>query len=153
MKYNIIFRLDKCKYFYYDKEDDEDVEDRYVLGYFNSPEKLADAIQTCKQYGVAEEELQVQKFALKYTERQKFLYILSYEYAIMNSKNEYIDYSYVFPPQINRQFCNQLKIKLMQEDRYKKTDNKIFDSMPPDGFWIEKVQINKLYSVIPRASG
>ena len=63
-------------------------------------------------------------------------------------KSSYIDYDYVFTPQRNRKCCLELKADLQQDRKYQCSKEKIFDKETPDGFWIEKLQINKLYNVI-----
>ena len=149
MKKNLIFRLDKYIYFYHDNEDDENVEERYVLGYFTSKENLQKAIKICEQNEINKKELKVHEFLLSYTRRRKYIYELSYEYTILNEKHQYIDYSYIFPPQISKDLCIQEMKLLLKEEKYKPTNNKIFDSATSNGFWIEKLQLNKLYNVIP----
>lgn len=42
------------------------------------------------------------EFLLSYTRRRKYIYELSYEYTVLNEKHQYIDYSYIFPPQISK---------------------------------------------------
>ena len=68
-----IFRLDKVKFYYYDSVDNENVEDLYVLGYFDSQEELDKALLVCKQYGVDKGELSVQEFFVELANNQKFI--------------------------------------------------------------------------------
>ena len=90
-----IFRLEKIKFYYYDKAEKENVEDLYVLGYFSSREELDKAMLICKQYGIDGGELSVQEFLVELAENQKFIYELSYEYSVLNADGQYVDYSYV----------------------------------------------------------
>lgn len=143
-----IFRLDKVKFYYYDSVDKENVEDSCVLGYFSSQEELDKALLVCKQYGVDKGELFVQEFFVELANNQKFIYELSYEYSVLNSDKQYVDYSYVFPPQRSREKCLDLKFELQKIGKYRLSQNKIVDKMTDEGFWIEKLKLNKLYSVV-----
>lgn len=143
-----IFRLDKVKFYYYDSVDNENVEDLYVLGYFDSQEELDKALLVCKQYGVDKGELSVQEFFVELANNQKFIYELSYEYSVLNSDKQYVDYSYVFPPQRSREKCLGLKFELQKLKKYRPSQNKIVDKKTDQGFWIEKWELNKLYSVV-----
>ncbi len=148
MKKYTIYRLEKFKFHYYDEKDDENVEDRFVLGYFCPYEELVKAIEVCKKYDIKEDELAVHEFPLELSKNQKYIYELSYGYSILDSNSRYIDYDYVFTPQRNRKCCLELKADLQQDRKYQCSKEKIFDKETPDGFWIEKLQINKLYNVI-----
>ena len=47
-----IYRLDKVNFYYYDYKDNENVEDRYVLGYFSSVEEIEKASFICEENGI-----------------------------------------------------------------------------------------------------
>ncbi len=143
-----IFRLDKVKFYYYDSVDKENVEELCVLGYFDSQEELDKALLVCKQYGIDKGELSVQEFFVELANNQKFIYELSYEYSVLNSDKQYVDYSYVFPPQRSREKCLELQIELQKLKKYRPSQNKIVDKMTDEGFWVEKLKLNKLYSVV-----
>ena len=149
MKSLIIYRLDKYKFYAHDIEDGEDDEERFVLGYFNSRNKLEEAIETCINHGIKRNELDVNEFELICLARRKFIYELSFGYTLQKSDGGYIDYAYVFPPQLSKKDCLKLKFELKKEPKYQGGENKVFD-FPPDGFWIEKIQLNKLYNVTPK---
>lgn len=143
-----IFRLEKIKFYYYDKAEKENVEDLYVLGYFSSREELDKAMLICKQYGIDGGELSVQEFLVELAENQKFIYELSYEYSVLNADGQYVDYSYVFPPQRSRGRCLRLKTELQKQKKYRPESRKIVDITTDDGFWTEKCCLNKLYNVV-----
>lgn len=144
----IIYRLEKYKFHFHDTEDNEDVEERRVLGYFNSKAELVHAIEISKQNDILESEILVKEFLLDLSIRQKYIYELSYSYSILTPDNEYVDYDYTFDPQKDRKKCRQLKETLAFQEKYKFNDKKIFDPKTCDGFWIEKYKLNKLYGVI-----
>lgn len=142
-----VYRLQKYKFYYYDSTDNENVEEGVILGYFDSNTELLKAIKICNKYGISEEELKVDEFSVNISSNQKYLYILSYSYSLL-IEGKYIDYDYVFEPKTSQKKCSDLKNKLLLEQKYQYNENKIYDSEMPDGFWVEKCKINKLYSVI-----
>ncbi len=146
-----IYCLQKYRFFYYDEADDENVEIRYLLGYFNSPEKVKDAIEVCKANGISDDELRVETFELSLSKRQRYLYILTYAYSILNAKEEYTDYDYVFEPKTNRKQCLELKGQLEKQPKYRHTNEKIYDPDTMNGFYIARYELNQLYSVIDRS--
>lgn len=143
-----IYRLEKFHFYYYDYEDGEDVEDCCVLGYFSSKKEVEKAIAVCERNGISQNDLRTIRFEFCYTNRQEYVYELSYGYSILNQKNRYIDYSYVFPPQNTDDDCKRMKNELIKTEKFKPMPNKIFDDEMPDGFWVEKLKLNKLYGVI-----
>lgn len=145
-----IYCLQKYKFFYYDEKDDENVETCYLLGYFDSLQNVESAITVCKENGLSDDELKVEYFTLSLLKRQKYLYILSYGYSILNEKGEYIDYEYVFEPKTNRKKCVELKKQLEEQPKYCHTKERIYDSETKKGFYIARFEINKLYSVIDK---
>ena len=147
-----IYCLQKYRFFNYDEKDDENVEIWYLLGYFNSLEKVKDAIEVCKANGISDDELRVETFELSLSKRQKYLYILTYAYSILNAKEEYTDYDYVFEPKTNRKQCLELKAQLEKQPKYRHTYEKIYDSETINGFYIARYELNQLYSVIDRSS-
>ena len=145
----IIYRLDKYKFYAHDIEDGEDDEERFVLGYFNSRNKLEEAIETCISHGIKRNELDIHKFGLICSQRRKFIYELSFGYTLLMPEGRFTDYAYVFPPQLSKQDCVKLKLELKKESKYQGGENKVFD-FSPDGFWIERFKLNELYNVIPK---
>ena len=148
MKNSYIYRLDKVIFYRYDYKDSENVENCFCLGYFDSVEELEKAVLICEQNGISSADLQAMRFDFCYNEKQKFAYELTYGYSVLNRKKQYVDYSYIFAPQNSLKNCKKLKNDLLKTEKYKPSPNKIFDDEMPDGFWIEKFIINKLYSVI-----
>lgn len=149
MKTLKIYRIDKFKFYGYDIENREDDEERFVLGYFNLRNELEEAIKVCINYGINRDEIDIKEFELSCTKQRKFIYELSFGYTLLKPNGGFIDYSYVFPPQLSKQDCLKLKSDLKKDSKYQGGANKIFD-FPPDGFWIEKMQLNKLYNVESR---
>lgn len=145
-----IYCLQKYQFFYYDEKDDENVETCYLLGYFNSLQSVENAIGVCKENGISDDELKVERFNLSLSKRQKYLYILSYAYSVIDEKGEYTDYEYVFEPKTNRKKCLELKKQLEEQPKYCHTEERIYDPETMRGFYIARFEINELYSVIDR---
>ena len=72
----------------------------------------------------------------------------AYEYSVLNADGQYVDYSYVFPPQRSRGRCLRLKTELQKQKKYRPESRKIVDIMTDDGFWTEKYCLNELYNVV-----
>ena len=145
---NTVYCLEKYHFFYYDKEDDENVESRYLLGYFNCQSSLENALKVCKLNGIQDDELKIEQFNLSLSKKQKYLYILTYSYSTRNEKGEYTDYEYIFEPKTNRKKCLELKEELCKQSKYSHTKKKIYDSETANGYYISRYEINKLYSVV-----
>ena len=90
-----IYLLELVEFYYYDTKDDENVEDRWIIGYFLTLSKLVEAISKCFDLKKETERIVVTSFDIKLNYNQKFVYVLSYEYSYLLNNN-YIDYSYVF---------------------------------------------------------
>ena len=143
-----IYRLDKVKFYRFDWKDKEEVEDRFKLGYFSSLEELDKAVAICVENDIPFKNLEAMRFDFDYKKNQKYIYELGYEYSILNRKKQYVDYDYLFAPQNSLAACKKLKKEVLKIDKYKPAPEKIFDDEAPDGFYIEKLKLNKLYSVI-----
>lgn len=150
MMISILYKLIIYDFSYYDPYDDEYVEDVSIVGYFTSREKLQDAIEICKKNGVKDNNLLIKAYDIKLSSHQKYIYELSYGYAIYNAENDtYTDYYYnMLMPQKNKKLCLELKKTLLQEEKFAMADYKIYDC-EPDGFFIEKYILNKLYHQWP----
>lgn len=142
-----VYRLEKYKFYYHYLEDNEDVEERCVLGFFNSQFELKKAMLICENNGLNKTELAVNEFNMNIKKSQKYIYALSYSYSVINKDNNYIDYEYNFEPQKNRERCIALKEELKKNTKFQHNENKIYDVETLDGFWIERFAINKLYAV------
>lgn len=145
-----IYRLEKVKFYRFDRKDQEAVEDRYLIGYFSSPEELEKAVAICEENGIPAKNLEAMRFDFTYIGKGKTVYELSYGYSILNRKKQYVDYYYSFAPQNSVSACKKLKKEILKIDKFKPSPEKIFDDDMPDGFWIEKLSINKLYGVISK---
>ena len=66
-----VYRLEKYKFYYHDLEDNEDVEERCVLGFFNSQFELKKATLRCENNGVNKTELTVNEFNMNIKKSQK----------------------------------------------------------------------------------
>ncbi len=143
-----IYRLEKFHFYYHDYDDGEDVEDCYVLGYFSSKKEIEKAVSVCEQNGISRNELRTIRLEFCYINKQKYVYELSYGCSVLNQRKQYVDYSYVFPPQNSVEDCKRMKSELIKTEKFKPVPDKIFDDEATDGFWIEKLKLNKLYGVI-----
>jgi len=71
----ILYQLEKVEYFGYDPEDDENIEERIVLGHFSSLEKLTEAIEICLQNGINQKNIFISSFFDSFAPNQKYVYI------------------------------------------------------------------------------
>ena len=142
-----IYRLEYVKKYYYDFEDNENVEERLILGHFSSKEKLDEAKQKCINNGFEESSLIISSFFDKFSKNQKYVYVLSHQYSVLDN-DRYIDYEYIFPPLSNRQKCLSLKSCLIEDPKYAFSKKRCYDIQPPDGFYISKQIIDFLYCVV-----
>lgn len=141
-----IYRLDRVKYKYFDKTDMEDVEERYVLGYFSSLNNIKNAIKTYIENGYKESELSISTFFDSFTYNQKHVYVLSHGYSIYEN-NKYTDYSYVFQPFSNKNKCFEMMNNLKKETLYEFNPNRIYDDETMEGFYIATFKIDYLYGI------
>lgn len=141
-----IYRLEHVKFYYHDHNDDEDVEERLVLGHFSSHDALQKAINDSVNYGLPQNELKVTQYFDTFANNQKYVYVLSHQYYLLNGEN-YTDYEYIFQPFSNRKKCIELKERLKQNPKFATIENRHYDIAPPDGFCISKDKINHLYLV------
>ena len=143
----ILYQLEKVEYFGYDPEDDENIEERIVLGHFSSLEKLTEAIEICLQNGINQKNIFISSFFDSFAPNQKYVYVLSHQYSLIDGE-QYIDYEYIFPPLSNKKKCLALKEKLKNDPKYAFHEERCYDLDPPDGFCISKSKIDCLYGVI-----
>lgn len=143
----VIYRLEEVKWYRYDKTDEENVEDRRILGHFSSIEKLLGAVKAYISDGIKEKNITISTFHDNFRSNQKYVYVLYHQYAIKNEKGQYIDYDYIFRPFSNREKCIELKNKLKNDKKYAFDNSRLYDIQPPDGFYISKEKIDYLYGI------
>ena len=143
-----IYRLEEVHYHHFDMLDEEDVEERLLIGYFSSIEKMNTAINICIENGINPKNIRISTFFDNFTENQKYVYVLSHVYSIIQQDGNYLDYDYIFPPYSNRKKCLKLKSMLIQKERYAFSNNRCYDIQPPDGFYISNDEIDFIYHSI-----
>ena len=136
----ILTLLELIDYDYYDVIDKENVEERYIVGYFFNSKCFNEAISLCETRKEINEKIKITEFNFECNYNQKYVYVLFYEYSILNN-NEYTDYYEYFEPQSSYKKCLNQKNKLLKNNKYKKSFNRIFDGSK-DGFRIEKIKID-----------
>lgn len=146
----IIYCLQKYKFYYYDKLEDENVENILVLGYFNSKTFLDNAVEICKKHEINGNELRIIEYDIDLMKKQKYLYVLSYAYYTLPDDDTYNDYEYLFEPQTNKKKCLILKEKLKKNPKFMHNKNKSYEDYTIQGFFIEKFELNKLYCVLDK---
>lgn len=135
-----LFLLELIDYDHYDEIDKEDVEERYIIGYFSNSKNLDDAISLCKKRKEINEKIEITEFNFECGYNQKFVYVLFFEYSILKD-NEYSDFYEYFEPQSSYKKCIIQKGKLLKMDKYKNRSNRIYEDSN-DGFRVEKIKIN-----------
>lgn len=143
----IIYRLEEVKYTFYDEFEDENIEERRLLGHFTTVEKLAEAINICISSGIDRNNIFITSFYDQFSSNQKYVYILSHQYSLIEN-DKYVDYEYIFAPLSNRKKCLLLKTRLQKEKKYAFDEKRFYNLQPPDGFYISKQKINFLYGII-----
>ena len=143
-----IYRLEEVHYHCFDMLDEEDVEERLLIGYFSSIEKMNTAINICIENGINPKNIRISTFFDNFTKNQKYVYVLSHVYSIIQQDGNYLDYEYIFPPYSNRKKCLKLKSMLIQKERYAFSNNRCYDIQPPDGFYISNDEIDFIYHSI-----
>ena len=137
------YRLDYCDWDYFDEQDQEDVEKRYVIGFFDSLEKVNKAKEICRFQGkVLKKYLQVKEFFCQVGNRQKYLYFLVFDYSIFDGQ-EYTDYIYYLPPFSNKNKCKEYKKEMQKNEKFQVKPNYLYMATK-DGFYIEKMRINEV---------
>lgn len=135
-----LYLVETVNYAYFDEKDMEDVEDRYIIGYFDNPEIMKRAIEICNKKKEPDEEVKVTKYSFSCSSNQKYVYVLFYEYSTLTD-GEYTDYYYYFEPCSNVLKCIKQKTELQKNEKYMHNENKIYDDSK-DGFRIAKILIN-----------
>lgn len=137
-----IYMVEFNRFYYFDQTDGEPVEDKYTVGYFTTKELAEMAIQKCiTETKYNREEFKVVEYDIKLGKNQKYLYVLNYEFSILNSDGLYEDFYYKYTPQTNVKKCRDLKQYLVLNKMINKRENAIYD-VSKDGFYIDKIEIN-----------
>ena len=139
MKKNF-YLLELIDYDHFDEKDNEDVEERYIIGYFSSIVTLVKAISLCEERKEANEKIKVTEQEVECGYNQKYVYVLFYEYSILND-NDYSDFYEYFKPQSSYKKCFIQKEELLKLDKYRNNGNRLFDGSI-DGFRVEKIKID-----------
>ena len=135
-----LYLLELIDYDHYDEIEKEDVEERYIIGYFLNPKHLNQAISLCKERKEINEKINITEFNFECSYNQKFVYVLFFEYSILKN-NEYFDFYEYFEPQSSLKKCIKQKEKLLKMKKYKNSYDRIFDDSK-DGFRVEKIKID-----------
>lgn len=135
-----IYKLEYTTVYYKDSFDNEDVEERYIIGFFSNELLLIEAMNICKFEGMNKDCLQITEYELDCWYDKKYVYVLFYEYSRISNGIQW-DYYYSFPPQPNKIKCILQKKSLLNDFNYKNSADKIYyDSK--DGFRIKRVLLN-----------
>lgn len=144
----IIYLLEENIFFRHDYDDNENVEERHLLGFFTDIDQLVNSINSCvkngKNNGINKKHLFVSSYWLNINSNQKYIYVLSHEYYKIVD-GEYVDYYYIFEPLTSRKKCIELKESLKNDEKYKFSPDRHYDYQPPDGFFISQFKLNYLY--------
>ncbi len=140
-----LYYIELYEYCYYDKIDDEIVENRSFIGYFFDERRKDEVIEMCNKLKEKREEVIVKKIPFECSPNQKYVYELFYEYSIIRFE-EYEDYSYIFePPFSNRKKCLEKKKELLKDSKYQHREYKVYENYTDKGFYIAKTEINSIY--------
>lgn len=131
---------------HYDKHDKVNVEERYIIGYFFSAKELERAIKLCEEQKKPGGEIKLTVYNFKCTPEQSYVYVLSYQYTIVNENGER-EYVYEnFGPQCFYYKCIIQKEKLLKRRKYRDTRNRIFEDTK-DGFKIRQRIVDFIYRI------
>lgn len=134
------FLLEYVKYRGFEELTQEDVEIKFIIGYFTTQEKLNMAKTLCLEYGLSARKLHVKEFDMQVGVNQKFVYVLNYTYSV-KVDGIYTDYYSFFNPQISAKLCKEQKKQLLQESKYQRKPAKIYEDSP-DGFFIDRIKFD-----------
>ena len=140
-----IYLLEFVEVFGYDDNDDEYIEDREIVGFFTSQQKLNDAQQKLVKLGIKDEHLKTTEYDVDLSYNQVNIYVLVYEYTIMKDEL-YEDYYYSFEPRSSRQKCKILQNELITNNsKFHHNENKIYDTDSDNGFSIRTFKLDCIY--------
>lgn len=137
-----VYLLQQRKYFGYDASDNEDIEERMIIGYFTSLDSMLIAKELCSQHGIEKKYVDIKCFDMLLNNNQKYIYILSHAYSKYQDDGTLTDYEYIFEPKLNKNECLQLKNTLIRKDKFKYSIDRDYSINPPDGFIIGKYELN-----------
>ena len=140
-----VYLVEVVYYDAFDSLENENVEDRYIIGYFSVAAKAEQAIKECVKHGIPKNTLCVKEFEFPSAPNQKYVYVLNYEYSRLTD-NGYEDYYYYFAPQSNKAKCLEQKKQLLLCPKYQPTAETIFTTTK-DGFFVDKIKIDFLSHV------
>lgn len=129
----------------YDEADDEPIEECTVIGYFTTEEKVIIVKEKCIAEKIPTEQIYVKEIPIVLGSNQKNVYVLSHEYAIKHADGSYTDYEYVFDAKRTKKECEELKIQLQAQDKFKYSPERIYDAQPDDGFLISKIELDCMW--------
>lgn len=142
-----IYMVEFHHFYYKDPLDNEDVEDKYTIGYFSSFDLALDAIKACIIKGhLKKQDFKIIDYEIELKKHQKYVYVLNYEFSILKNDGGYEDYYYKFTPCTSEKQCAELKEKLIKTGQINKKENAIYD-VSSDGFYIDKIKINFINTI------
>lgn len=144
MKKTKIYFIQEKKYYGYDENDEENIEECMIIGYFTSQKMINVVKNICLQNGIKEEDFDVQCFNVSINYNQKFVYVLSHAYSFQEKDGSFTDYEYIFEPQSNKKNCIRLKTELKTKPKYNYSRSRDYSCCPPDGFVIERYELNHI---------
>ena len=140
-----VFLLEHYKRYGMDDNSGIVIEDSIIVGYFTTQQQLNQAVLRCKDCAIPKEELRVYTYPLDYGTNQKNVYVLMYEYTLLEQDGLF-DYNYLFAPRTSAIECRQYKEALLQEDEYKPFIGKEYRGTA-DGFSIRKIPLDHVFAV------
>lgn len=129
----------------YDKAEDEPIEEDMVVGYFTTAKNVALVKEQCVANNIPLEQIYVKEIPIVLGNNQKYVYVLSHEYAIKHEDGSYTDYEYIFDAKRTKEECEELKTQLQQQDKFKYSTERIYDAQPQDGFLISKTELDCMW--------
>lgn len=140
-----IYLLEFVEFFGYDDKDSEDIEDREIVGFFTSQQKLNNAQQELVKLGINAEYFKITDYDVELGYNQKNIYVLVYEYTIIKDEL-YEDYYYSFEPQSNKRKCKILQNKLIvSNSKFHHNENKIYGTDSDNGFYVRTLKLDCIY--------
>ena len=135
-----MYILELTEYFGFDECDNEEIEDKKIIGYFLDENIFRYAVRLCKEKKKENEIIVIHECFFNHRKNQRNVYVLNYDYSILSDEG-YTDYYEWFEPKSSYKECLKQKESLITLEKYKKDNNKIFFNTE-DGFWIDKIEIN-----------
>ena len=139
-----IYFVQKVKYYGYDDEEDENIEECLIIGYFSSLDIVEKVVNLCIENGLLNSEIVVKSFDVDLNRNQKYVYVITHDYSIREENGTFTDYEYIFEPKSSRAECEALKCKLKELPKYKYSQDRDYSITPPDGFYICRYKINQM---------